>query len=73
MQREKGHRCTGSHYGRPHGGDKREERALRASERREARVLRTPQQQLALLDARLGRGVGATRERRRLMGRQAAE
>lgn len=36
------------------------------TERAEARALRTPQQQLHYLDDRLGRGVGAKKERDRL-------
>lgn len=41
-------------------------RRARAETRAEARVKRTPLEQLALLDARLGDGVGAFRERERL-------
>jgi len=37
-----------------------------AKERTEARSKRTPQQQLDLLDQRLGKGVGAQKERAKL-------
>jgi len=41
-------------------------RRTRAAERTELSNGRTPEQQLAELDKRLGKGVGATRERARL-------
>lgn len=44
----------------------REYRRKTAVERDEARRDRSPQQQLAMLDERLGKGVGAKRERARL-------
>ena len=37
------------------------------AEREQARAARTPQQQIALLDAKLGIGMGAQKERARLM------
>lgn len=43
-------------------------RVARANERRIARDARTPRQQIVMLDARLGDGVGAVRERARLVG-----
>ena len=44
----------------------RERRTLAAEERAEARANRTAQQQLDKLDALLGEGVGAVKERARL-------
>jgi hypothetical protein len=41
-------------------------RKEQASDRRQERDMRTPQQQLALLDHRLGKGIGAVAERKRL-------
>ncbi len=75
MQREKGWRAPKSGYGRPHGKDAREARWERAKERIEWRANLTDEQQLVALDRRLGRGVGAKRERARLLvriGRSAA-
>lgn len=43
-----------------------EARQRKADKREETRETRTPQEQLALLDRRLGVGVGARRERTRL-------
>ena len=48
------------------GRYRREERRLIASEKDMERQKRSPEQQLALLDKRLGAGVGASRERARL-------
>ena len=48
------------------GGVAHKERAERARERQEVRITRTSQQQLDILDEKLGVGVGAVRERRRL-------
>ncbi|WP_207842588.1 hypothetical protein [Williamsia soli] len=45
---------------------RREDRDDEAFERLEKRYERTPEQQLAELDRRLGRGIGAKRERARL-------
>jgi hypothetical protein len=65
-----GHNPSRSHNGSliPGGklGYKADERRSLAIENAEARAKRTPKQQLALLDERLGKGVGATRERARL-------
>jgi len=75
MQRPQGHRCSGSHNGRPHGKDTREARRERAGERKAARLMRTAGEQIALLDRRLGKGIGAKKERERLAkiaGRKAA-
>jgi hypothetical protein len=47
------------------------QRRIDAAERAEARSNRSPQQQLARLDALLGEGVGATKERARLAGQIA--
>jgi len=44
----------------------RERRTLAAEDRAEARANRTAQQQLDKLDALLGEGVGAVKERKRL-------
>ncbi|MCI0563318.1 MAG: hypothetical protein MN733_32990 [Nitrososphaera sp.] len=49
------------------GHKRRSEKRETAQKRDEERSQRTPQQQLALLDHRLGTGVGAQRERVRLM------
>jgi len=49
------------------GGIAHKERAERAQARQEIRACRTSQQQLDILDEKLGVGVGAVRERRRLM------
>jgi hypothetical protein len=49
----------------------REER--RAKQRARVNVVRTPSQQLAELDRRLGVGVGATKERARLAARCVAQ
>ena len=45
----------------------KKERSERAQLRKEARGGRTNQQQLDVLDEKLGAGVGATRERKRLL------
>jgi hypothetical protein len=45
MQRPKGHRCPGSHVGRPHGKDKKTERRLRALERAKTRAEARPKQE----------------------------
>ena len=42
-------------------------RCRKADEREAARAARTPEEQIALLDRRLGVGQGATRERARLL------
>lgn len=54
---------------------RREERVQRAQEREALRKSLTPDQQLAILDQRLGKDVGAVRERARLTNLllQAAE
>lgn len=44
-----------------------DERRKQAMERGRERKQRTPKEQLALLDVRLGKGVGAERERARLI------
>jgi hypothetical protein len=48
------------------GRQRREELLKAASVRAEERASRTPKQQLALLDKRLGKGKGAQKERARL-------
>ena len=45
---------------------RRKERQSSAKERKQRREKRSPQEQLALLDRRLGKGVGARKERARL-------
>ena len=55
-------------------GTPQRERELRNTEavvRDEARAARSPQEQLALLDERLGKGIGAKRERERLLAQIA--
>ena len=44
----------------------KDDKRRRAIERQESRTRRTPQQQLAILDGQLGKGVGAAKERARL-------
>ena len=46
---------------------KKEQKRAEAEARAAARAQRSPQAQIALLDKRLGKGVGAARERARLM------
>lgn len=48
----------------------REQRRQEADARSLDRVNRTPAQQLAVLDRRLGKGVGATKERAKLKAEQ---
>jgi len=47
-------------------GYRKDQRRQDAADMAEARAARSPQEQLALLDHRLGNGVGAVRERARL-------
>ena len=48
------------------GRRRRDERRLIVAENEVSRGQRSPQQQLELLDSRLGEGIGAARERKRL-------
>jgi len=66
MTRQIGERCVGSWVGRPHGKDCHSERRQRAEERQELRVTRSSAQQVRELDRRLGKGLGAKRERARM-------
>lgn len=50
-----------------HPRNKREERQERAKARLQARAVRTPREQIAHLDELLGEGVGAVKERARLL------
>lgn len=45
----------------------KQEKQMRAKERAKERAKRTPLQQLKMLDDRLGKGVGARKERARLL------
>lgn len=46
--------------------DRKQQRKEQAAERMEVRAKRTPQQQIAILDRKLGKGIGAVRERAKL-------
>lgn len=70
--RPPGYRAQGSRVGRPHGGDQARERALRTAARVEAQGQRTPTERLRALDAKLGVGVGAKRERAALTAKATA-
>jgi len=59
-------RCTSKKFQPHHQNGRREERQDQAHERMLARIDRTPHEQLALLDRRLGKGKGAVNERKRL-------
>ena len=48
------------------GRERREQLRAIADENAEARASRTNKQQLAMLDKRLGKGIGAKKERKRL-------
>lgn len=50
---------------------KREARKERALERLETTSIRTPEEQLSLLDLKFGKGLGATKERAKLAKRIA--
>lgn len=71
--RQTGVRCVGSWIGRPHGKDCVVERRVRAEERQQLRAARSSSQQLRELDRRLGKGLGAKRERARLARAVARE
>lgn len=55
---------AGERYKTEHGS---KARRRKAAEREEVRAKRSPAQQIALLDERLGKGVGARKERKRLL------
>ncbi len=57
------HREAVAAYKKAHGSEARQ---MRAEIRRETREGRSPQEQLVMLDSRLGDGVGAQKERARL-------
>ena len=46
----------------------KEERKKKTEERKEQRIAKTNEQQIQALDKRLGKGVGAEKERARLKG-----
>lgn len=59
-------RNTGGRYGINHPSNLDGDRAIRAQVRQDERQGRTPTQQLAILNLRLGLGIGAVKERQRL-------
>jgi hypothetical protein len=63
----------GARYAGGYFGLFKEDRCKEAAERQAKRDARSPQEQLAVLDVKLGKGIGATRERAKLLAQIAEQ